>query len=229
MIEASQDIGANGGPVLDPFAAHEAAIAELLELATGTLTGEVKTQAQFDQVESLLSDIKDAAKALEETRKAEKAPWDDGAQAVQDIAVPLAKKLTAMADSAKAAKTPFLAAQKAERDAKEAKAREEAAALLRAAQEVRQAAPVADFEASTTADELLEQARIATAVANKVAKTAKGTRTVWDMAMPEPLTAGKWLWENRRDDYFAALYELAKKEARGVVPGTEWTSREVAM
>ena len=210
------------------FAEHEEVIAELLELATGTLTGEVKTQAQFDQVDSLLSDIKDAAKALEETRKAEKAPWDAGAKAVQDIAVPLAKKLDAMADSAKAAKTPFLAALKVERDAKEAKAREEAAALLQAAQQVRQAALAADFEASSTADDLLEQARIATAVANKVAKTAKGTRTVWDMSMPDPLAAGKWLWANRGDDYFAVLYELAKKEGRGVVPGTEWVSREVA-
>jgi hypothetical protein len=219
-------IGNNQPPC--PFAAHVATIDELLELATGTLTGDIKTQAQFDQVESLLDDIKDAAKELEATRKAEKAPWDAGAKAVQDIAVPLAKKLDAMADSAKASKTPFLAAQKAERDAKEAKAREEAAALLQAAQELRQAAPVADFEASTTADELLEQARIATAVANKVAKTAKGTRTVWGMAMPDPIAAGKWLWANRGDDYFAALYELAKKEVRGVVPGTEWTSREVA-
>ena len=74
-------IGHNQPPC--PFAPHVSAIDELIELATGTLTGDIKTQAQFDQVESLLDDVKDAAKALAETHKTEKAPWLAGGQAVQ--------------------------------------------------------------------------------------------------------------------------------------------------
>ena len=226
MINERAVIGNNMPPC--PFADHIANVGKLMKLATGTLTGDITTQAQCDQVESLLSDVKDAANALEETRKAEKAPWDVGKKAVQDIANPLAKKLDAIADSAKAAKTPFLAAQKAERDALEQRKRDEAAKLLADAQSLRAEAPRADLEASLAADELLEKARIATATANKVAKVAKGTRTIWSMRITDALLVGKWLWQNRRDDYFAALYELAKKEARGTVPGVEWNSREEA-
>lgn len=93
-------IGGNSPP--SPFAAHEAHIGDLLELASGALTGgAIDTPEKATQVDELLDDIKKAESALEATRKAEKKPWDDGAAAVQAAVKPLAAKLAvAKKDSA---------------------------------------------------------------------------------------------------------------------------------
>jgi hypothetical protein len=214
-MTASQEIGANNPP-LDPFGAHEIAILDLVELAAGTLTGAaIDTPEKAAQVEELLDDIKDAAKALEATRKAEKAPWDAGAKAVQDIAVLLANKLETAKKVAQSALTPFRLAEQAARDAEAQKKRDEAAKLQQEALAAFQASQPTDLEARYEAEEKATAANKAVAAANKIDRTATGLRTSWKATVTARKPFLQWLMVNQTDDLTEWLGLYAQKLVTG--------------
>lgn len=170
----------NGGPPLDPFAPHEANILDLMELAESALHGNaIETQEQADAVDQLLTEIKDAAKALEATRKAEKAHWDAGAAAVQAKAKPLANNLDIAKDTAIKALTPFRLAEQAKKDAEQQRLREEADRLAEEARAKFVHSAPTDLAARIEAEELAKVAKAATIAANKIDRSATGLRTYW--------------------------------------------------
>ena len=204
-------IGNNACPC--PFAAHEANALDLIDLASGCLTGEaIDSQAKADAISELLDNIKDAAKALEETRKAEKAPWDAGAKAVQALATPLAAKLETAKKTAQSALTPWLVAQQAIRDAAAQVKRDEADRLQKEALAAFQASDVADLDARLVADELANAAKKANAAANWIDKSATGLRTSWHGTVTDYGKAIAWLKHTRPADLKAAIDELVRKE-----------------
>lgn len=169
-------IGHNGPP--DAFAPHVTHIGDLLELAESALHGNaIETPEQAAAIDELLDSIKDAAKALEDTRKAEKAPWDAGAQAVQAKAKPLADKLAIAKDTAIKALTPFRLKVQAEKDAEQKRLREEADRLAEEARAKFVHTAPTDLASRIEAEELAKVAKKATAAANKIDRTATGLRT----------------------------------------------------
>lgn len=173
-------IGDNGGPPLDPFAAHEVHIGDLMELAESALHGNtIETPEQAAAIDELLDSIKDAAKALEATRKAENKPFDDGKAAVQAKAKPLATKLDIAKDTAIKALTPFRLAEQAKKDAEQKRLREEADRLAEKARAKFVHTAPTDLASRIEAEELAKVAKKANAAANKIDRTATGLRTYW--------------------------------------------------
>lgn len=171
-------IGHNNPPC--PFAPHELHVLDLMELAEGALHGNaIETPEQAAAIDELLDSIKDAAKALEATRKAEKAPWDAGAQAVQAKASPLATKLGIAKDTAIKALTPFRLAEQAKKDAEQKRLRDEADRLAEEAKAKFVHTAPTDLASRFEADELAKIAKKANAAANKIDRSATGLRTYW--------------------------------------------------
>jgi hypothetical protein len=84
-------IGHNSPPT--PFDDIETRINDLYEEAKMWLDGEeVTEQKQADALNTLASQIREAAKEAEEMRKAEAKPFDDGKKAVQERYNPLIQK-----------------------------------------------------------------------------------------------------------------------------------------
>jgi hypothetical protein len=232
VTAAAATIGDNNPPP-DPFGAHEIAILDLIDLANGCLTGgAIDTDEKAAQVEELLDSIKDAAKALEATRKAEKAPWDAGAKAVQDIAVPLANKLETAKKVAQSALTPYRLAQQAARDAVAQAARDEAERLQQEALAAFQTSPVTDLEARLAADGLADAAKKAAATANRVDRQATGLRTSWHGTVTDAGAFLAWLKKHRANDLKAWLAEQAQREVyagQRAIAGVLIEERKVAI
>jgi hypothetical protein len=207
-------IGDNQPPC--PFQPHESHIGDLLELAEGTLTGgAIDSQEKADAIDELLASIKEAARELEIIRKAEKAPWDAGAKAVQDIAVPLASKLDTAKKVAQSALTPWRSAQQAIRDAEAKAARDLAARLEQEALAAFQASKPTDLDARFEADALADAAKKANAAANRVDRTATGLRTSWKATVTARKDFLQWLMVNQTDELTEWLGVYAQKLVTG--------------
>lgn len=210
----------NGGPPLDPFAAHEIAILDLMELASGCLTGgAIDTPEKAAQVDELLDDIKKAEAALEATRKAEKAPWDAGAKAVQDAVKPLATKLAVAKKTAQDALTPFRLAEQAKRDAEAKAKRDEAERLAAEALAAFQSTPVTDLDARLAADELAKEAAKAHAAANRIDKTATGLRSKQVATVTDRRALLQWIMKHDPETLGAWLVEYAQKNTHRAFMG----------
>lgn len=169
-------IGGNNPP--DPFAPHVTHIGDLLELAESALHGNaIETPEQAAAIDELLDSIKDAAKALEATRKAENKPFDEGKALVQAKAKPLAAKLDIAKDTAIKALTPWRLAEQAAKDAEQKRLREEAEKLAAEARAKFVHTAPTDLASRIEAEELAKVAKKATAAANKIDRTATGLRT----------------------------------------------------
>ncbi|MES2783798.1 MAG: hypothetical protein V4657_13470 [Pseudomonadota bacterium] len=211
-------IGDNGGPPLDPFAAHETHILDLMELAESALHGNaIETPEQAAAVDEILSDIKKAAAALEATRKAENRPFDDGKAAVQAIAKPLASKLDIAKDTAIKALTPWRNKVQADKDAEQVALRAEADRLADEARTKFTHSAPTDLAARIEAEEMAKIAKAATVAANKIDRSATGLRTRYEAEIIDPIAFGKWAWEHRRPEYMKFLETLAASEARANV------------
>lgn len=209
-------IGGNNPP--SPFTAHEAHILDLVELASNCLTGDpIDTPEKAAAVDELLDSIKEAAKALEATRKAENKPFDDGKALVQATVKPLATKLEIAKDAATKAVTPFRAKVQADKDAEQARLREEADRLTNEARSKFQHSDPTDLATRLEAEEVAKVVKKATAAANRIDRSATGLRTYYEAEIIDPIAFGKWAWEHRRPDYMKFLETLAASEARANV------------
>ena len=213
----------NGGPPLDPFAPHEAHIGDLMELAEGALHGNaIETPEQAAAIDELLDSIKDAAKALEATRKTENKPFDDGKAAVQAKAKPLAAKLDIAKDTAIKALTPFRLAEQAKKDAEQQRLRDEADRLAEEARAKFVHTAPTDLAARIEAEELAKVAAKATAAANKIDRSATGLRTYWTATVTDYGALLAYMKQSDPQGLRDMLNEYAQKQKNAgarVLPG----------
>lgn len=222
----------NGGPPLDPFAAHEVHIGDLMELAEGALHGNaIETQEQADAIDELLDSIKDAAKALEATRKAEKAHWDAGAAAVQAKAKPLSNKLDIAKDTAIKALTPFRLKVQAEKEAEQQRLREEADRLAEEARAKFVHSAPTDLAARIEAEELAKVAKAATIAANKIDRSATGLRTYWTALVTDYGDLLAYMKQSDPHGLRSMLDDYAERQKNAgvrILPGVEITEHRRA-
>lgn len=230
-------IGDNNPPK-DGFALVAAEINDLYEEAKGWLDGEpITTQGQADAVEKLLKLTKDTEKRTEAYRKELVKPLDEQKAAIQARFNPLIGKRKADGTCGTTVRiielgnqylTPWKQKLLAEKQAEEKRLREVAEKAAAEAQKAAQATALEDRE---KAERLIQEAKKASVAANKVSKTPKGTRTVWNLELSDPVEAMRHMWKVRRADLEEYITQLAKQEVnRGVrkIPGFKIKSEEVS-
>ena len=228
MSIAQATIGHNNPPELTAFDALKANIDDLFDEAKLWMDGEpVTTQEQADNLNTLESRIRDAAKAAEAERKREAKPFDDGKKAVQERYNPLVQKGKGKTDQAieciKAALKPYLIEKERLQREAAAKAREEAEQKQREAMEAMQKRDAANLEQSLAAEKLVEEAKQAEANANRAEKQkahAKGEgratslRKVWRAQMTDKREAAKWVMHDHPEDFLAFVQTKADQTVR---------------
>lgn len=242
IIVTSGLIGHNNPPVeIDPtpFEMSEVEIGDLYAEAKNWLDGEpVTTQAQADGLSKLIDDLRKAGKLADERRVAENKPFDDGKAEVQARYAPLIAdtksvkgKVPLAVDMAKKALAPWLQKLEDEKQAAAKKAREEADAKLKAAQEALRASQVADLEKREAAEALIRDAEKAEAAATKAENSkahatggtrAMGLRSVWRAEMVDGREAARFYWATRRadvDNFFQGLADADVRAGKRDIPG----------
>ncbi|GAA0729847.1 hypothetical protein [Sphingomonas japonica] len=210
-------IGGNNPPVFD---IHAINIEDLFALISDTVAGgTVTTDEQEAALDGLLDNARDARKAADAARADEKRPHDEAAKAVQTKWKPLLERCDLATAEIKRLLTPYRVAKQAAKDEAARKAREEAAAKEKAAQDALRQSD--NLQTRFAAEEQIKQASKLKAVANKVDRSATGLRTSYVVEMVDALAYARWAWTNRNEQYLAMLCELASAEGRGAdaIPG----------
>lgn len=225
-------IGHNSGAA-SPFTEAERAVDLVWTEAKHWLDGALaETQTEADAIASLLNMARKAKAQADAARKSDAKPFDDGKAEVQARYKPILARCDTVAEAAKEALAPFLAAQEAAKRHAEEKAR-------KAADEARQAAQAAFLSASgidgrARAEVLADEAKQAD-IAARVAEKARGRAETGERAVslrtlikPEvfDLTALlRWVWENDRsalvgfaNTYAAGAYRAGQRHMDGVRP-----------
>lgn len=242
-------IGHNNPPEPTPFERVEKRINDLYDEAVQWFDGApVTTQAVADQINELINMIRDAAKDAEELRVAEKKPLDEQVKAIQARYNPLIAKdggkTSRAIEAARKALEPWLKAQAAAKEESVRRAREEAAAKARAAQEAFRAAQPDNLAAKAHAEELAAEAKRAEMAAAKAAKgtaTAKGgdgrataLRTTWTPTLDDLNQACRHYFArpDTRGEFEALVLKLAAADVRAgkrSIPGFTITEDKVAV
>jgi len=219
-------IGHNQGPT--PFDDIEARINDLYDEARQWLDGEkVTEQTQADALNTLASQIREAAKEAEEMRKAEAKPFDDGKKAVQERYNPLIQKgkgKTELAlNAVKSSLKPYLLELDRIQQEAAQKAREEAEQAERDAQAAMQHRDPSNLEQQEEANRLAEQAKSAQQAANKAENAkahakgngrATGLRTRTKVSIDNERDAAAWAWKHEREQLMVFILTLAEKAVR---------------
>lgn len=234
----AEQIGHNNPPT--PFDEIKRKIEGLREEASHWLDGgEVKTQAEADNIQTLLDLTREAKKSADAARKDELKPHDEAKTAIQakwNALIGKNKSVTGVAilieEGCKKALAPFLAEQERIRQEQERAAREEAERKQREAQQVLAAG-------STNIDErekgmaLADQAMKARKAADQIAKQkpqAKGRgravslRTRKIASVTNYTEAGRYLWLKYTSEFEPLINRLAQAEIdRGItsIPGVQ--------
>ncbi len=236
LAENPRAVAGNNNPPepMTAFDAVEINIIDLYEEAKLWLEGEpVTTQDQADALNTLMSRIKDAAKAAEDQRTVEKKPHDDAIDEIQGRYNPLiagffsknktAGKATMAMDAAKKALAPYLI--KLDRKQQEAArlAREEADRLQREAMEAMRARDAANLTQREDAERLAQEAKAAEQAASRAENTkahakgegrATGLRTVYRAVMADRKAAAAWVWVDHNEELMIFIQELADRAVR---------------
>ncbi len=229
MTETPQT-GDNNPPEPTPFEAAQEEILDLYQQAADYLDGEpIATQGQADDVQQLMRMIQKAQKEANASRKEEAAPFDDGKAAVQAKYNPLVQPKKGKCDlaiaSCKKAITPWLMKLERDRVAAAEKARQEADAVQRKADE---AARVARESEDLKVQEAAELARIeaekaakAAAKIEKATSGASGTvgrkttlRSTFTPELEELRLAIAHYWKIDREAFEKLVNELAARDVR---------------
>ena len=81
------------------------------------------------------------------------------------------------------------------------------------------------------AEATIKAAKKMTATAKKIEAAPKGTRTVWQVEIADPVAAMRYMWKTRRADMEAHALMLAKQDVAGgkrKIEGFKITSEEVS-
>lgn len=234
IVVTSGLMGHNNPPVeieSTPFEMSEVEIGDLYAEAKNWLDGEpVTTQAQADGLSKLIDDLRKAGKLADERRVEENKPFDDGKAEVQARYAPLIAdtksvkgKVPLAVDMAKKALAPWLQKLEDEKQAAAKKAREQADAKMKAAQDALRSSQVADLEKREAAEALIREAEKADAAATKAESSkahatggsrAMGLRSVWRAEMTDARAAAAHYWVTRRGDVDAFFQGLADADVR---------------
>lgn len=216
----------NNPPPAEAFALH---IEELFSLVSGSTASPVSNDEQEAALDALLDDVRKARKDADAQRAAEKKPHDDAAKAVQAAWKPLLDRCDMAADAIKKALTPYRTEKQRAKDEAARKAREEAEARQKAAQEALKASD--DLEARYAAETELKTASKLTAIANKIDRSATGLRTHWEAEITDRKAALLHLIGRHPERFEALIQQMADEEARGVrapIPGVVYHERKKA-
>lgn len=225
----------------DPFEACKIEIDDLYDEARNWLDGTpIKSQAEANDVASLIDRFGQAWKAADHARDAEKRPHMEAANAVQAKYNPLLKRAD---DAKRTAKSAVTAYQVELRKAQEEIARATRAEADRVAAEAIAAAKAANAAADLTAREdaeaKIEEAQRLAAIA-KVAEQAKpqaksafggralGLKSVWTPTLTDGVLLMRhyWVRPERRAEIEAFMLDMARKDVRAgarSIPGVEIT------
>lgn len=209
--------GHNQPPPSEAFALH---IEELFSLVSGSTASPVTDDEQEAALDALLDDVRKARQDADKQRAAEKKPHDDAAKAVQAVWKPLLDRCDAAMAALKAALTPYRTEKQRAKDEAAKKARDEAEALQKAAQDALRQSD--DLEAKFAAEQELEKAKKLTAVANKIDRSATGLRTYWLAEITDRKAALLHYLSRYPERFEALIQQMADEDARGTrapVPG----------
>ena len=192
-----------------PYEALSLEIENLFEIANGI--GEANSDEQAAQLDSLLAEFKAMRKKADAERAAEKKPHDDAAKAVQAKWKPVLDRCDIGLDAIKRAVTPWRVAQQRAKDEAARKAREEAEAQFKAAQE---AFKSDDLEQRLEAEQKAAQAKALAVQANKLDKGKTGLRTRWEAEITNRKDALLHYIKVKPEAFEALVKELAQSDAR---------------
>jgi hypothetical protein len=223
------DAGHNNPPPDAAFGLH---IDSLFSLLSDTLAGgEVSNDAQEAAIDGILDDFRRAGKDADKARADEKRPHDEAGKAVQAKWKPIIDKADRGATACKDALTPYRTAKQRARDEAARKAREEAEAQAKAAQEALRQSD--DLEARYDAEIQLEAAQKLTAQANRIDREATGLRTYWEAQITDRKAALLHYLAEQPEMFAMLIQELADKDARReatrrTIPGIVFHERKRA-
>ena len=202
-------IGHNNPPAVEAMALH---VEGLFKLVSDTTDGaEVATDEQEAALDSLLSDVKQAAKDAEATRKAEKEPHLEAGRQVDAAWKPIKDRLDMAAGEIKRLLTPYRVAKQKAREEAERKAREEAEAKEAAARAKLQEPE--HLQARFDAEEELKAASKLKAVANCTAREATGLRTRKIVTVTDHRAALLWMAKHDKPALDAMIEDYARRTA----------------
>ena len=217
--------GHNNPPPFDAWSMH---IESLFEVANGIT--DVTTDEQEAALDDLLDEFRKARKEADGERVAEKKPHDDAAAAVQAKWKPLLNRCDIATSEIKARLTPYRTAKQRAKDEAVRKAREEAEARQKAAQE---ALHSADLDDRLHAETELKAAGKLASVANRIDREATGLRTYWQAEITDRRAALHHYIAERPEAFEALIQELADRDARSPatrreIPGVKFTEHKRA-
>ena len=240
----------HNNPPLTPFEVAKKEIDDLYSECRLWLDGAVvNNQDLADGIGNLVDALRKAHNKAEALRVEEKTPFDEAINEIQGRYNPLISEnkkspgLTMKAIAAcKAALNPWLEKLRLEQEAIAAKAREEALAKQRAAEEATRAADRSNLEQVEAAEALIKEAKAAERFATK-AENAKpqaggmsgrsiGLKTVWYAEMTDETAALKHYWTTRRAELVAYAQTLADQDVRAgkhSIPGFDVKEKKEAV
>lgn len=193
--------------------AFEMEVDELFATVSDTLEGTetVENDDQDAALDAIMADIRRVRKDAETARKDDKEPHLAAGRAVDEAYKPITTKCDLAMEAIKRLLTPYRTAKQAAKDEVARKAREDAAALLQAAQ-AKHAAPE-HLQAEYDAEVEMKAASKLVAQANRIDREATGLRTFKIVTVTDYRAALKWLFERDRDAVSAFIDEYARKHA----------------
>jgi hypothetical protein len=219
------EIGHNGPPPHEAWALH---IEELFEVANSI--GEATNDEQEAALDDLLDQFRKAKRDADKERAAEKKPHDDAAKAVQAKWKPLLDRCDIAAKAIKDALTPYRTAKQRAADEAARKAREQAEAAHKAAQE---AFKSKDLDDRLEAERLASQAKAMQVQANKIDRQSTGLRTTWVAEIADRKLALLHYIKVQPEAFEALIQSLADKDARNEatrrdIPGVKFHEKKEA-
>ncbi len=239
--ESRLGIGGNFPPAATPYEKACEEIESLYGEAALWLDGaQVTDQSVADGLAKLIKLTREAKARADEARKVENEPFDKGKAEVQARYNPLLKKADLAMTTCKNALAPWLdAIDRAQREAAE-EMRRVASEKAKAAQEAIRAADAANLAEREKAEELLEDAKRADAMANKIERAtataatggrAIGLRTTYHPELTDATAAARHYWRVEPFAFQEFLIGLAERDCRAgrrEIPGFTVTATKTA-
>ncbi|MBA4086660.1 MAG: hypothetical protein C0491_02510 [Novosphingobium sp.] len=197
-----------------PFEAWSMHIESLFEVANGIT--DVTTDEQEAALDELLDEFRKARKEADGERAAEKKPHDDAAKAVQVKWKPLLDRCDLATAEIKARLTPYRTAKLEAKNAAAQKAREEAEARQKAAQEALRSD---DLEARYQGEIELKAASKLATTANKIERQATGLRSYQIAEVTDRRALLEHVMRTDPDALTAWLADYARKALPAQLPG----------
>lgn len=178
------------------------------------------TDEQAVEIGRLIDMLNDARKTCEAEYDAKVKPLDDAKAEIKTIYDPAIAKAKSAIKETKVVRDIYLKQKQSELDEAARKAREEAEALKRAADdEIRRTR--GDLEAREAAERKLEEAKAAEYKAIAMAKATppniggrKTVSKVYETAISDPVAAANYCWQNHNAEMMELVLTLGKRDVK---------------